>query len=163
MFATTLRGVSILAAEETPETWRGLLELEAERMERLAAGLSALRLEAPEPLDVRDVAKAAAPTLAAMHIDLRVTVAAAEDAVLVVKGSRGELVRALLTLAVQLVPPHTALDLGCRISRSADAVELELRCGKATSPPPLPVPIPGAALRVLPDGYCLSLPALGSA
>lgn len=159
--ATALRGVAILAAEDmAPGEWTPLLEHESMRLEQLAAGLSAVRLEPPEPLDVRDALRAATNALGAVHIELRVE-SAGDVGDVSVRASRGELVRAVIALAFELVPPQTADTVHARVSRAGAEVVVELWVEKATAAGGvLPLSLPGARLGSVPGGYRLSLPAL---
>lgn len=158
--ATALRGVAIIAADgDPPEEWMPLLESEALRLEQLAAGLSALRVEAPEPVDARDVLHAVEATLGAVHIRLRHEDLPHERSVSVLV-SRGALVRTLVALAFQLVPAHTAAAVHARVLRLGADVVLELWVEKATSSGSVPVSLPGAQLSTVPGGYRLALPAL---
>jgi hypothetical protein len=157
--ATALRGIALLAAtDEPPETWLSLLEAEAARLEGLALGLSALRAEAPEPLDAQEVLQAAARSLASVHVQLAVE--APEGADVGIRASQGLLVRCVVALALELAPVHVICTVRARARRFEGWVALELWSDRETSPRELPAPLAAARLERLPSGYRLSLPAL---
>lgn len=156
--ATALRGIAILAGMGEPaDSWIPLLDAEAERLESLARGLSALRAEPPEPLDALDVLRAAAATLAAVHVEFRIAEVSADEDTSVIQ-SRGALVRAVVALALQLAPSYSITLVHARAARTAAGVSIEI-WSDDVAPPALPaLALPDVALERTPTTYRIILP-----